>query len=319
MGLAARHIGCADEELGQWVLRSRLEQAALGSRIPDPLELRGPRPRPPGPGLPWVKNTVLGNVACREYSAGQLQRTHVLVFAHGGAFVAGSLQSHDRLCRELAISTGRMVVAVNYRLAPEFPAPAAVEDVAAVMRALHREAAADGISLDVALGGDSAGATLALLAALRLHQAAPELVPSALWLICPNVDLTGRMARESDCAEGWGLSAAAMSHCLRLWAGAEAVSLTDSCAELLGALCGGEHPPRVLVATAGLDPLEAEGHRLAAALGVTPLHFPGLVHGFVQLGDVSPACATATREVVAWDGLRARGYPISSVMRPSTK
>lgn len=310
---SSRHGGCADEGLWNWVLASRQEQDALASRIPAPAELRAPRRRAPGPPVEWVRDVVLGGVPCREYSAASGRGADVLVFAHGGAFVTGSLESHDRLCRELALSTGRLVVAVDYRLAPEAPAPAAVEDVLAVAGALHLRARETGQQLDVALGGDSAGATIVLLAALRLLSDQGGVPLSALWLICPTADLSGRLAMKSPYAEGWGLSARALQHYLALWSapasGAfrapDVLQLTKDRVGLPSASFGRDGRCRVLVATAGLDPLQEEGEELALALGVPPTHHPGLVHGFVQLVDASPACAAATRALVAWEGLRA--------------
>lgn len=93
--------------------------------------LRRPRSRPAGPALAHVRDlTVPGPlpVPARLYRAGSTP-CPVTVFVHGGAFVTGGLDSHDRLCRRLALLSDTAVLAVDYRLAPEHPAPAAVEDV----------------------------------------------------------------------------------------------------------------------------------------------------------------------------------------------
>ena len=90
-----------------------------------------------------------------------------LLYLHGGGFVIGSLETHDSLCRQLALRSGCAVLALEYRLAPEHPFPAAVDDTWAALQALVHEPHAYGIERLLAIGGDSAGGTLAAVGALH--------------------------------------------------------------------------------------------------------------------------------------------------------
>ncbi|MBC2889202.1 acetyl esterase [Gordonibacter massiliensis (ex Traore et al. 2017)] len=110
----------------------------------------------------------------REAAAGRAAgepATPGIVYAHGGGFVLGNLDTHDRICRILADKTGAVVVAVDYRLSPEAKYPSAVEEVAAVAEHLHVHGAAYGIDGDrLAFAGDSGGAHLGLAATLYLRE-----------------------------------------------------------------------------------------------------------------------------------------------------
>ena len=95
-------------------------------------------------------------------------RLPLLLYFHGGGFVIGGLNTHDSLCRQLALRSGGAVLALDYRLAPEHPFPAAVDDAWAVLRGLASTADALGLdSTRLAVGGDSAGGTLAAVCALH--------------------------------------------------------------------------------------------------------------------------------------------------------
>ncbi|UXH80931.1 alpha/beta hydrolase [Roseateles amylovorans] len=100
----------------------------------------------------------------------------VLLYFHGGGFVIGSLETHDSLCRQLALRSGAAVIAVDYRLAPEHPFPAAVDDAWAALRWVAAEAASLGLDgRRLAVGGDSAGGTLAAVTALHARDIRSEL------------------------------------------------------------------------------------------------------------------------------------------------
>lgn len=128
-----------------------------------------------------------GEIAARLYApagreAGILP---VLLYFHGGGFVIGNLETHDSLCRQLALRSGAAVLALDYRLAPEHPFPAAVDDCWAALRWLM--SAAPSLGLDparIAVGGDSAGGTLAAVTALHARDIQRELAhPLALQLL----------------------------------------------------------------------------------------------------------------------------------------
>jgi acetyl esterase len=146
----------ADEAIERFVLDSRQSQG-----VPSVDELRrGSRERahlrPTGPAMP-VRDEVVGGVPVRIFDQASTDR---IVYLHGGGFVLGDLDTHDALCRRLAAATGSTVVSVAYRLAPEHPYPAAVDDALAVI------AWAGGLG-PTAIGGDSAGAFVGVLAARR--------------------------------------------------------------------------------------------------------------------------------------------------------
>lgn len=104
-----------------------------------------------------------------------------LLYLHGGGFVIGSLETHDSLCRQLALRCGGAVLALDYRLAPEHRFPAAVDDAWAALRWLHTEAPALGLdACRLAVGGDSAGGTLAAVCALRARD---DALPLRLQLL----------------------------------------------------------------------------------------------------------------------------------------
>ena len=112
--------------------------------------------------------------------------SRVLMFFHGGGYCSGSIQSHRRLLTEAGRAAGMRTLAVNYRLAPEHPFPAAYEDALTAWRFLRNRGSA---AAEIAIGGDSAGAGLTLALISRLRDAQQEL-PACGWLISPWTDLT---------------------------------------------------------------------------------------------------------------------------------
>ncbi|MBM4362454.1 MAG: alpha/beta hydrolase, partial [Deltaproteobacteria bacterium] len=130
-----------------------------------------------------------------------------IVFFHGGGFVTGDLDSHDPLCRVLAIRGGVRVIAVDYRLAPEHAFPAAVDDCVAAFRAVVGRAAELGVDARrLAVAGDSAGGNLSAVVALRTRD---DAVPPALQaLLYPCVDATCSEPSHRTLADGYFLTAA---------------------------------------------------------------------------------------------------------------
>jgi acetyl esterase len=212
--------------------------------------------------------------------------------------VIGDIDTHDGTCRVLCLRTQAVVVSVDYRLAPEHRFPAALDDcqAATAWAAEHAgELGADPTRLGVA--GDSAGGNLAAAVALRARGAGGPRI-SAQALVYPTVDFSTDHPSMDSNGKGYLLTAAAVH-----WFGAQYLGdhdRTDPMASpLLADLRG--LPPAV-VATAEFDPLRDEGNAYAKALaaaGVTVEHleFPGLVHGFLGLGSLSPGSAQATDEV----------------------
>src|SRR3954469_14803813 len=127
---------------------------------------RDPRQATRSPTEPIHQSTDVdaSGVPARLYRPNDREDLGLLVFFHGGGWVLGNLESHDNLCRILANSGGCCVLSVAYRLAPEHPYPAALEDAVTATRWAHTNAASLGCSPDrIGVGGDSAGGTIAIV------------------------------------------------------------------------------------------------------------------------------------------------------------
>ncbi|MGH8987208.1 MAG: alpha/beta hydrolase [Acidimicrobiales bacterium] len=263
-----------------------------------PAELRaaGRDRRPPRSGDPSVGVADLtvpglaGPIPARHYvpAEGNSGRG-LLVYYHGGGFVLGDLESHDGICRDLASGSGVAVLSVDYRLAPEHPFPAGVEDAWAALGWVHAHAGALGADPgNLAVGGDSAGGNLAAVVALMARDEGIGL--RLQLLVYPVTDETEerRAARARDDA-GIFLTTVALD-----WFDSHYRPDRDDwrASPLVADDLTGTAP--ALVITCEYDPLRSEGdeyaHRLEAA-GVTVTHrsYPGLIHGVFGMGAAVPA------------------------------
>lgn len=222
-----------------------------------------------------------------------------VAFFHGGGWAIGSIDTHDASCRQLCRRSGAVVMSVGYRLAPEHPYPAALDDCVAATRWLA--GAAVGLGADPArlvVAGDSAGGNLAASVCLAAAGGAlPR--PAAQVLIYPATDLTLRQASIDANGSGYLLTRHAMGWFTRSYLGGH-----DPTDPLVSPLFAPELAglPPALVVTAGFDPLVDEGRayarRLAdAGVAVRELHFPALIHGFMALGGASAAAQAAVDAV----------------------
>jgi acetyl esterase len=223
----------------------------------------------------------------------------LLVFLHGGGFVIGDLDTHDEPCRLLCRHAQVQVLSVDFRLAPEHPFPAAVEDALAAFRWAVEHAEELGADPDrVAVGGDSAGGNLAAVTSqLAAHDGGS--VPALQLLIYPATDLTdARTASGRLFADGFFLTENDRQWASRhYFAGRPDTDQADvraspALAEDLSGLA-----PAVVV-TGGFDPLRDEGEAYAEALRragtpVVSYRAPELIHGFVNMTTV-PAARDAT-------------------------
>jgi len=218
----------------------------------------------------------------RLYAKGPEPRP-ALLYLHGGGFVIGSLETHDSLCRQLAQRSGLAVVALGYRLAPEHPFPAAVDDAWAALRALATEPLRYGISTLRAVGGDSAGGTLA--AATALH-ARDEGLPLALQLlITPGTTAHADTPSHRLFANGFLLDAATIAwmfdhtlphHHRKDWRFAPLNAEVDGVAPACVILA--ECDPLVDEGLAYADKLRAAGVPVALEL------YRGVTHDFIKMG-----------------------------------
>ena len=239
-----------------------------------------------------------GPLAARVYRSVS-GKSPTVVFFHGGGWVAGDLETHDRQARLLAIETGAVVVSVDYRRPPEVRFPGAFEDgFAAVRDVIARIAEFGGDDRRVGVVGDSAGGNLAATAAIACRDAGIKL--AGQLLVYPVTDAAGnyadaelnaRFASRKDNAEGYFLSRAVMEwfagHYLE-----DAGQGTDWRVSPLRAKSLAGLAPAV-VTTAWFDPLRDEGKAYAdalAAAGVPTKYHDGagLIHGYFGLGEASP-------------------------------
>ena len=260
-----------------------------------------------GPDLHEVRDLRIGELPARLYRPvpGPVP---LVVYLHGGGWTIGSLESHDRMCRRLADGSGAAVLAIDYRLAPEHPWPASVDDTVAALRWVASGAAGLGEPpTAVAVAGDSAGGTLAALGCLRLRDEYPPALPDLQVLLYANTDLTGSQPSIQEKATGWGLDAAAVRFFNSQWVPDQARWADPAVSPLHAPDLSGL--PDALIVSAEHDPLRDESEAYArrlrdAGVAVELRREPGLIHGFMTLDEISPACAAAADRVAA--DLRAR-------------
>jgi len=209
-----------------------------------------------------------------------------LIFFHGGGFVIGDLESHDALCRQLANDSGCRVVAVDYRLAPEHPFPAAVDDAYAAVQWVEVQAGNLGIDANrIGVAGDSAGGNLAaVVSQMSAKLNGPKI--SIQLLIYPGVHSGGDMPSITENGKGFMLEKATLD-----WFGScyvpEGVDTTDPRLSPLLAEDVSGLPPAYIV-TAEFDPLRDEGKAYAdrlesAGVSVTHMHYDDMIHGFFNM------------------------------------
>ncbi|MCL3817569.1 alpha/beta hydrolase [Aeromicrobium wangtongii] len=243
-----------------------------------------------------------GPLGLRFYTPRGLSgRSPALLFLHGGGWIYGDLESHDALCRVLAEEAQVRVVAVDYRLAPEAPFPAAVEDALAAWDWLVTHAAGLGIDPSrIAVGGDSAGGNLAAVIAQQTV-AAGAASPAFQLLIYPATDFAEKAPSRHTYAEGFFLTRAFMDLAEDNYlTGAE--DRTDPRLSPLHGDVAGVAPAYVV--TAGFDPLLDEGAAYAdklldAGVRVEQVCEPGLIHGFANMVAMGKVAPNAVRRAAA--------------------
>lgn len=239
-----------------------------------------------------------GPLALRLYRPTADEQLPVILFFHGGGWVLGNLESHDNLCRALAAKCRALVIAVDYRLAPEARFPAALEDATSALHWLQRNMTAlGGDPARLVLAGDSAGGNLAAALALQARDQA-DLPIAAQLLFYPAVDLS-RLDRPSTLqfAEGLFLTRERMAWFIEQYAPEPATRLDPLASPLLAP----DHRrlPPALVITAQFDPLRDEGEAYAEALrqagvDVQLQRYAGVLHGFASMDRWFPEAGQAT-------------------------
>ena len=209
-----------------------------------------------------------------------------LIYYHGGGFVIGTIETHDSTCRRLANKSRCQVISIDYRLSPEHPFPAPIDDGIAAFR--HIRDHADTFGADaarLAVGGDSAGGAVAAVVCQALRDA-QEPGPAFQMLIYPATDSSKESASRQQFAEGYFLTKGLMDWFWKAYvpAGTDLADLRLS--PLLAKDFAGLPPAFVL--TAGHDPLRDEGRAYAnrlidAGVKTTYVNYPGTIHGFFSL------------------------------------
>ncbi|MEV0677242.1 alpha/beta hydrolase [Actinosynnema sp. NPDC050436] len=246
-----------------------------------------------------VRPVSMDGVGGRFYTPrGLAGGSPLLVFYHGGGWVAGDLDSHDNLCRYLAVEAGVRVLSADYRLAPEHPFPAAADDAATAFG--WAVANASELRIDprrIAVGGDSAGGNLAAVTALG----AEAVKPVFLLLFYPAVDATRRRRSRELFGNGFFLTDQKMDWFLDHYAPSRDAHADPRLSVLLAEDLSGL-PPTYL-ATAGFDPLRDEGEAFAEKLAeqgvpVVLRRHEGLFHGYANILGVGGVFREAVAEAV---------------------
>ena len=261
---------------------------------------------PPPEALPPIHDVTdttapgpAGDIPVRIYRPSDATDLPVLVWIHGGGWVIGDLDSGEFPCRRIATETPCVVVAVDYRLAPEHPYPAAVEDAEAATRwALAELAGGDGARL--AVGGDSAGGNLATIVARHLRDDGVDVALQVLVYPVTDCDFTSASYRENGL--GYLLDLPAMVWFWGHYQPDPAARTHADCSPLRADDLAGMPPAWVV--TAGFDPLRDEGRAYARALqdaGVEVTHreYEGLIHAFFTMNLAMDAAAEAQDDAAA--------------------
>jgi acetyl esterase len=246
-----------------------------------------------------------------------------LIYLHGGGWTMFSLDTHDRIMRELAARAGVVVIGIDYALSPEVKFPHALEQIVDATRAVHAQAAALGLDAQrLAIGGDSAGANLAVAASLVLRDAAgwavkpsmyrhnglglpaqPTKLPRGMLLIygCYTDAISAAAARGFG-AEGNLLSAAEMAAFWRNYLAAPTDALDPLAAPLRAELAG--LPPAFLIG-AQCDVLAEQSRSFAAKLRAAGVdtdfaEYPGATHSFLEAVSIATVADRALADAAAW-------------------
>ena len=236
-----------------------------------------------------------GPVALRAYrpaGAKPDEQLPALVYIHGGGWVIGDVDTHDVLCRQLANGARCAVYSVDYRLAPEHPFPAAVDDCIAALKFVA------GRHQRVAVGGDSAGGNLATVAALHARDHGGPKIAFQL-LIYPATDQRGEHPSVTRNGEGYLLTKKVMDYFQAQYLPRRSDFLDWRASPLLAKSLAGLPPAYVL--TAGYDPLLDEGREYAERLAregveVAYREYSDMVHGFILFGGVLDTANAAVVE-----------------------
>jgi acetyl esterase len=290
--LIARHFAIPREKLGSVeAMREDYERTGtlLGHEPDSAVELR-----------PFTIQGSAGPVPCELYRPGQVAESNApaLIYFHGGGHVHGSLNTHRLACRQLAFESDAVVIAVEYRLAPDHKFPAGIEDSLAAYDAIA--ARGDELGIDparIAVGGESAGGNIAAVIAQERRHASPP--PCFQLLLVPWLDMSDYSRSYELFESGFHLSKELMDWYTAHYLNGPEDALNPLASPLLGEV-DGVCPAAVLVA--GFDPLRDEGRAYAekleaAGVPTTLRCFDSLIHPFMNFAGQVPAARAAFSEI----------------------
>jgi acetyl esterase len=262
----------------------------------------------PAPPLPRVEDVRLpgpaGAIPARVYAPDTAGAPRPAVaYFHGGGWVQGDLETHHGLCARLAQHAGVLVVAVDYRLAPESKFPAAVDDCLAAYRWLRSHGRELGADPDrVAVAGDSAGGNLSAVVS-QLAASTGTSLPTCQVLIYPALDFSLDTPSHRELADGHVIPRDRIVWYTEQYLRSEADKADLRASPLRAPSLAGQPP--ALVVTAGFDPLRDEGRAYAdrlrqAGVDVVDHEYPGQIHAFVSLTRAIPQGMACTREIAEY-------------------
>jgi len=242
-----------------------------------------------------------GQVPCRLYKPDGVANPPLLVYAHGGGFMQGSIPSWEHFLRDLVRQSGAAVLSVDYKLSPEYRFPMALDEMVTMTRLMAREGSGFGIDpVRLAIGGDSAGANLALATTLVLRAAGEQ--PISFQLLIYGVYSTDTESPSwQQFGQGAGLSQTQMRWIWETYAESPD-QLTDWRLAPLDADLAGLPPAFLIVGS--LDPLLDDSHKLAAGLKAAGVKceltvYPGINHGFIRYGRLIGTARRAIADCAA--------------------
>jgi len=255
---------------------------------------------PDGPAVAWVNDDLIAGrdytVPVRIYHPAPEAARPVVLFLHGGGHTAGGVTVYDPICRRLAADSGQVVVAAEYRLAPENPYPAALLDAYTVAKGVFAllQARQLPFTFRLALVGDSAGGALAATLSARLQY--EPAVPLTHQVLCyPCLDYTMATPSMAENGEGYFLTRARIAWYFDQYFqhGEDRRAASPLFMPI------GPHMPATLVISAGFDPLRDEAGQYlqrmrAAGVRAEHLHLPDMLHAFLNMADLAPAACDQT-------------------------
>jgi acetyl esterase len=242
----------------------------------------------------------VGDIPVRVYRPESDQALPLVVYFHGGGFVIGDIATHDTVCQRLATGVPAVVVSVDYRLGPEHPFPAAVEDCdAATEWASAHGAELGGDPARLAVAGDSAGGNLAAVVTRHARDGGGPPIAFQL-LVYPCTDLTRSLPSHIENGTGLLLDTDTMTWFTENYLGDADPRQPDASPLLADDLSG---LPPALVVTAEFDPLRDEGEAYAerlrqAGVSATASRYDGMIHAFYGMDSIFDAAKRATAETV---------------------